>query len=175
MVNRGKLVNNCEKGYRRRRRIGFFHTTSASLPDVQFFNTTSASLPGRKYFRNKLCWVHGGSTRNFSLEKLGVCCNFFIWSTNDDLWSLQFKFHLPTDSGAWHTMPVLKQYRGPSQLGCLGNISPKIRTIGRLAALQGAQSLLLNSAKLNKAGRFVLILSCSYFRDIRVAVFFFWV
>ena len=32
----------------------FFHTTSASLPDVQFFHCTSASLPEHR-FRNNPC------------------------------------------------------------------------------------------------------------------------
>ena len=44
------MVNDGEKGYRRRRRNIFFHATSASLPEVQIFHTTSASLPDVQIF-----------------------------------------------------------------------------------------------------------------------------
>ena len=45
MVNDSALVDAGETDYRRRRRIIFFHTTSASLPELNLSHTTSASLP----------------------------------------------------------------------------------------------------------------------------------
>ena len=92
MVDNGSLVNNGEKVYRRRRRMIFFHTTSASLPDVHFFILPPRASPGHR-LRKDPCGprVHGSTC-------------------------------LP-NRGAEFPMPVLKEYRGPLQPRCLGNVA----------------------------------------------------